>query len=86
MLIQRHIQPETLLILRTKYRQRCHHRAFIDVDELERHRQLTLGQIIATGIQALAQGVGIQIEQALRVEMQIADYQRVLVTRMPGQR
>ncbi|MNI35139.1 hypothetical protein D3C73_891500 [compost metagenome] len=56
------------------------------MDKFEWHRQLAVGQILTAGIQALAQGLGIQIEQALRVQVQVADDQRVLVTRMPGQR
>ncbi|MNQ98730.1 hypothetical protein D3C85_1144350 [compost metagenome] len=56
------------------------------MDELQRHRQLSLGQIIAARVQALTQGFSIQIEQALGIEMQVADNQCILVARVPCQR
>ncbi|MNI70756.1 hypothetical protein D3C76_682600 [compost metagenome] len=55
------------------------------MDKLERYWQLPLCQVFVTGIQALTQGFGIEIEQALRVEVQVADDQCVLVARVPGQ-
>ncbi|MNF83404.1 hypothetical protein D3C84_657280 [compost metagenome] len=56
------------------------------MDEFERHRQFAFGQFIATGIQTLAQGLGIQVEQSLGIQVQVTNNQRVLVARMPGQR
>ncbi|MNF92311.1 hypothetical protein D3C84_749510 [compost metagenome] len=84
-LVERHVQSQALLIFGTQHRQRRHHGTFIDVDELERCRQLAIGQLIATGIQPLAQGFGTQVKQALGIHVQVADNQGVLVARMPGQ-
>ncbi|MCY1383492.1 hypothetical protein D9M69_716220 [compost metagenome] len=56
------------------------------MNQLQRHRQLAFGQFVEAGIQALAQTFGIQVEQALGIQVQVTDNQVVFVARVPGQR
>ncbi|SVJ66358.1 Uncharacterised protein [Klebsiella pneumoniae] len=76
----------SLAILGAQYRQRRHHRATVDLDLLQRHRQLALGQFVATGIQAPAQVLGRQLQQRRGIGAEVADDQGIAVARVPGQR
>ena len=85
-LAQLQVQPEALAVLAAQHVQRRQHRALVDMHQLERHRQLAVRQRVASGVQALAQGLGIQLQQWRRIGLQVADDQGVAVARVPGQR
>ncbi len=82
----RQVDAQARLVLLAQHRQRRQHRAAVDVHQLQRHRQLALAQLLAAGVQALAQGLGVQFQQRRRVQPQVADDQGVAVARVPGQR
>ena len=79
------LNPQPVGILRAQRIILGQHRAFIEMNQLNRHRR-QLPQIGLWRVQPLAQGIGIQFQQRRHIAGQIDHDHRIAVIRMPGQR